>query len=114
MASRANAYRVILTHFSQRYPKLPPGIEGPAAATAAVAFDDMRVPLVALPDLPMLLPVLLCALGDGEREGEQADPAVPAGEEGLQGHQSDSSSDERNSRGVEGPPVLPQHIRFDD
>ena len=114
MASRANAYRVILTHFSQRYPKLPPGIEGPAAATAAVAFDGMRVPLVTLPDLPTLLPVLLCALGDGEQEREHADAAAPAGEEGPQGQQSDSSPDESDSRGVEGPPLLPQHIRFDD
>ena len=105
---------MILTHFSQRYPKLPPGIEGPAAATAAVAFDGMRVPLVTLPDLPMLLPVLLCALEDGEQEREHADAAAPVGDEGLQGQQSDNSSDERISGGVEGPPVLPQHIRFDD
>lgn len=56
----SGAYRTILTHFSQRYPKLPPGLDTEAAATAgvAVAFDGMRVPLTALPDLPQLLPVL--------------------------------------------------------
>lgn len=56
----SGAYRTILTHFSQRYPKLPPGLETEAVATAgiAVAFDGMRVPLTALSDLPQLLPVL--------------------------------------------------------
>ena len=62
----SGAYRTILTHFSQRYPKLPPGLETEAAATAgiAVAFDGMRVPLLALQDLPQLLPVLQQAWGE--------------------------------------------------
>ena len=71
------AYRTILTHFSQRYPRLPPGLDMEAAATAAiaVAFDGMRVPLTSLPDLPQLLPVLQHAWGEAavlEHAGSQA------------------------------------------
>lgn len=94
---RMGAYRCILTHFSQRYPKWPEGLAqpgqaargaadptdptaqqaagpgaGPAAgATAAVAFDGMRVPLVLLPVLPTLMPAVQAALADAEEEEEQ-------------------------------------------
>lgn len=70
------AYRCILTHFSQRYPKWPEGVsEAPAggrghsvpsssAGRAAVAFDGMRVPLTLLPVLPALMPAVQAALED--------------------------------------------------
>lgn len=64
LAQESQAYRTILTHFSQRYPKLPPGLADLPTESCCVAFDGMRVPLVALPDLPMLLPVLQVTFGD--------------------------------------------------
>ncbi len=85
------AYRCILTHFSQRYPKWPEGVgqppraEGnaptdgvaptqPAPAMAAVAFDGMRVPLELLPALPALMPAVQAALAAvEEEEGEEED-----------------------------------------
>ena len=91
------AYRCILTHFSQRYPKWPEGLplatDAPpatptadpgtgngtsavmpavaAGATAAVAFDGMRVPLALLPVLPALMPAVQAALADVEEQEEQ-------------------------------------------
>lgn len=64
------AYRTILTHFSQRYPKFPEGLpaEGPAASTTAIAFDCMRVPLAALPLLPTLRPAVEYVLASEEAE----------------------------------------------
>ncbi|KAG5184962.1 beta-lactamase-like protein [Tribonema minus] len=62
VAQRMGAHRTILTHFSQRYPKLPvlpPSCYG-ADATALIAFDYMRVPLPALSWLPQMLPALQC------------------------------------------------------
>lgn len=70
VAERSNAYRTILTHFSQRYPKLPSGLEALDTSKAAVAFDGMRVPLICLPDLHRLLPVL--QLGFGELQDADA------------------------------------------
>ena len=92
------AYRCILTHFSQRYPKWPEGLgqpgagaaagggaPGPAAAAAAlevaaaVAFDGMRVPLALLPALPALMPAVQAALADAEEDdGEAAAEGEPA------------------------------------
>ena len=56
VALAMGAYRVILTHFSQRYSKTPVGLHaaGSAANTAMIAFDGMSVPLTLLPDLPKL------------------------------------------------------------
>ena len=56
VAEHMEAYRVILTHFSQRYPKVPQ-IETDkwASARVAVAFDHMTVGLQMLPWLPFLL-----------------------------------------------------------
>ena len=79
------AYRCILTHFSQRYPKWPEGVpqgqqEGSAAsAAAAVAFDGMRVPLALLPILPALMPAVQAALADVE----EAPAEEGAAEEGV-------------------------------
>ncbi|GAB4817494.1 hypothetical protein N2152v2_004540 [Parachlorella kessleri] len=76
VAQAMGAYRTILTHFSQRYPKFPEGLpaEGPAAATTAIAFDGMSVPLAALPLLPQLRPAVeyvLASEGPGEEVEEQ-------------------------------------------
>ena len=70
VATNMRAYRTILTHFSQRYAKLPAGIdlEGPAASAAMIAFDGMTVALQQLPDLPALLPAVAAALGPPQTE----------------------------------------------
>lgn len=51
----AKAYSTILTHFSQRYPKIPV-IDGNFSGHVSVAFDLMSVTLADLPRLPTLVP----------------------------------------------------------
>lgn len=83
------AYRTILTHFSQRYPKFPEGLpqEGPAAASTAIAFDGMCVPLAALPLLPVLRPAVEYVLASEEEaeEGTGAGAGPEAGGGRVQG-----------------------------
>ncbi|KAK7261793.1 hypothetical protein RIF29_28113 [Crotalaria pallida] len=57
MGDSANAYRIILTHFSQRYPKIPVFDESHMHKTC-VAFDMMSINLADLPVLPKVLPYL--------------------------------------------------------
>ena len=100
-AQRMGAYRCILTHFSQRYPKWPEGVGTGAAdpaqaadpvqaggqaraqadggARAAVAFDGMRVPLALLPALPALMPAVRAALADAEEAAEAEQEAGAGG-----------------------------------
>ncbi|KAJ3694530.1 hypothetical protein LUZ60_010010 [Juncus effusus] len=59
----AGAYRVILTHFSQRYPKIPVLDEVDTDKTC-IAFDLMSVNLADLPVLPKVLPYLKCLFKD--------------------------------------------------
>ena len=82
VGSRMGAWRVVLTHFSQRYPKLPDVRE--AAANTIVAFDNMRVPFSLLPQLPQLTPALVSLLRD-ELGGDEAGPANfgPSGAAGV-------------------------------
>ena len=60
------AYCTVLTHFSQRYPKLPQGLPEDGSCAVFVAFDGMRLPLSLLPALPLLLPALRAALTKAE------------------------------------------------
>ncbi|XP_024394982.1 tRNase Z TRZ3, mitochondrial isoform X2 [Physcomitrium patens] len=53
----AGVYRTILTHFSQRYPKIPVFDDSYTSQTC-IAFDMMSVNLADLPLLPSLLPAL--------------------------------------------------------
>ncbi|KAE9467863.1 hypothetical protein C3L33_00244, partial [Rhododendron williamsianum] len=53
----AGVYRIILTHFSQRYPKIPVFDETHMHKTC-IAFDLMSVNLADLPVLPRILPYL--------------------------------------------------------
>ena len=59
-ATAMGAYRTVLTHFSQRYSKVPVGLQTAgdaaedAAKTAIIAFDGMSVPLTLLLELPRL------------------------------------------------------------
>jgi ribonuclease Z len=47
----AGVYRVILTHFSQRYPKIP-NVDEVDVDKTCIAFDLMSVNLADLPALP--------------------------------------------------------------
>ena len=69
------AWRVVLTHFSQRYPKLA-DVRGAATRTAVVAFDLMTMPLRLMPVLPTLTPALLSVFA--EELDEEGGVAVPA------------------------------------
>ncbi|KAJ8756216.1 hypothetical protein K2173_024763 [Erythroxylum novogranatense] len=53
----AGAYRMILTHFSQRYPKIPVFDDNHMHKTC-IAFDMMSVNIADLPMLPRVLPYL--------------------------------------------------------
>ena len=55
--AKAGAYRTLLTHFSQRYPKIPV-MDASFADSTAIAFDMMTLNLADLPALPTLLPAL--------------------------------------------------------
>ncbi|XP_062087542.1 tRNAse Z TRZ4, mitochondrial-like [Humulus lupulus] len=57
VGNSAEAYRIILTHFSQRYPKIPVFDETHMHNTC-IAFDMMSVNLADLPVLPRVLPYL--------------------------------------------------------
>jgi len=54
---KAMAFRTLLTHFSQRYPKIPVFGESFQSCTS-IAFDMMRVNLADVPRLPTILPAL--------------------------------------------------------
>ena len=58
------AWRVILTHFSQRYPKLTDLRASRSAAAAVIAFDQMSAPLRLLSWMPRLTPALQCLFAD--------------------------------------------------
>ncbi|KAM6595020.1 hypothetical protein CsatA_002723 [Cannabis sativa] len=57
VGNAAGAYRIILTHFSQRYPKIPVFDETHMHNTC-IAFDMMSVNVADLPVLPRVLPYL--------------------------------------------------------
>lgn len=57
VGSSAGAYRIILTHFSQRYPKIP-SFDEIDLGKASIAFDLMSVNFADLPILPRILPYL--------------------------------------------------------
>ncbi|XP_004486765.1 tRNase Z TRZ3, mitochondrial isoform X2 [Cicer arietinum] len=57
MGEAANVYRIILTHFSQRYPKIPV-FDKTHMHKTCVAFDMMSINIADLPVLPKVLPYL--------------------------------------------------------
>jgi len=79
VGARMGAWRVLLTHFSQRYPKLTDVGGGLPAAGAILAFDLMSVPFRLLPALPRLTPALLCLFADElASAGDATDATVGA------------------------------------
>lgn len=71
VGTSAGAYRVVLTHFSQRYPKVPVFNEADMQRTC-IAFDLMTVNLADLPMLPKFLPYLK-VLFRNEMVGDESD-----------------------------------------
>ncbi|KAE8674119.1 lissencephaly-1-like protein [Hibiscus syriacus] len=57
VGNSAGAYRIILTHFSQRYPKIPVFDQTHMHKTC-IAFDMMSINITDLPVLPRVLPYL--------------------------------------------------------
>ncbi|KAI3411546.1 Ribonuclease Z [Psidium guajava] len=57
VGASAGVYRIVLTHFSQRYPKIPVFDEADMHKTC-VAFDLMSINIADLPMLPRVLPYL--------------------------------------------------------
>ncbi|OMO66621.1 zinc phosphodiesterase ELAC protein 2-like protein [Corchorus olitorius] len=57
VGNSAGVYRIILTHFSQRYPKIPVFDEAHMHKTC-IAFDMMSINIADLPVLPKVLPYL--------------------------------------------------------
>ncbi|OMO64527.1 zinc phosphodiesterase ELAC protein 2-like protein [Corchorus capsularis] len=53
----AAAYRIILTHFSQRYPKVP-ALDEISMQKTCIAFDFMSINIADLPVLPKVIPYL--------------------------------------------------------
>jgi len=53
----AGVYRIILTHFSQRYPKIPV-FEETHMHNVCIGFDMMSINVADLPVLPRVLPHL--------------------------------------------------------
>jgi ribonuclease Z len=74
----AGAYRTILTHFSQRYPKAPV-FDDHYTERTAVAFDLMRVDMKSLPRLPSLLPAVRALFPDDREEEDEEDKAQEEG-----------------------------------
>ncbi|XP_072965957.1 tRNAse Z TRZ4, mitochondrial-like [Typha angustifolia] len=74
VGTSAGAYRIILTHFSQRYPKIPVFDETDMHKTC-IAFDLMSVNLADLPVLPNVLPYLK-VLFRNEMMADESDDAL--------------------------------------
>ncbi|KMS95093.1 hypothetical protein BVRB_012540 [Beta vulgaris subsp. vulgaris] len=67
VGTSAGAYRIILTHFSQRYPKIP-SFDEINLEKACIAFDLMSVNLADLHLLPRILPYLKLLFRDDVTE----------------------------------------------
>lgn len=69
IGAQSGAYRTILTHFSQRYPKIPK-IDKSFLTTTCIAFDLMSINLKDLPQLPSHVPAATLLCKDVSEEGE--------------------------------------------
>lgn len=79
-------HRTVLTHFSQRYPRVPGGIDAwalPLRCRPAIAFDGMLLPLAALPALPHVMPPLALALGEPPQQPTAAVAGLALEEENV-------------------------------
>lgn len=78
----AGVFRTILTHFSQRYPKIPVFDDSYTSRTC-IAFDMMSVNLADLPLLPSLLPALKLLFKDDLASMEEDKDGADDKEEAL-------------------------------
>jgi len=69
IGKKMRAKFILLTHFSQRYSKVPK-INGDLEQNVGIAFDNMRVSLGDLPKLPMMYPVLKSMFAESYEEME--------------------------------------------
>lgn len=76
VGSSAGAYRILLTHFSQRYPKIPVVDETHMHKTC-IAFDLMSINLADLPVLPRVLPYFKLLFKD-EMPVDESDDVIDA------------------------------------
>lgn len=121
IATEMGAYRTVLTHFSQRYPKLPPGLETWGPANAIAAFDGMTVPLKCLEDLPLMLPALQAALREVDESAAEAQEGLAQPETGSEAvnpvsHLGGSAVREHGHEEAENEPNRrrgPTHVRFE-
>lgn len=74
IGNSVGAYRIILTHFSQRYPKIPVLDEKHMHKTC-IAFDLMSVNVADLSVLPKVLPYLTLLFRD-EMMVDESDDVV--------------------------------------
>ena len=83
-----NAYRVVLTHFSQRYPRLTDvRSQRGGESRAVIAFDQMSIPFELMRDLPSLTPAYLCLFSHEARnqQGDEDDAGGKGGGGGGKG-----------------------------
>ncbi|KAL4253032.1 RNase Z family protein [Abortiporus biennis] len=84
IGTRMNAKNLLLTHFSARYPQIPPWLmEADTSATAArgptlaLAFDHAKIRIGDLPKLQAYLPAIHQSFDDTKEDGdEDIDPAM--------------------------------------
>ncbi|KAI9599548.1 beta-lactamase-like protein [Syncephalis fuscata] len=65
IGQRMNAYSILLTHFSQRYPRIPPLNYIPPRT--GFAFDMMRVAIRDLWKMPVMLPAVRALFPDNDK-----------------------------------------------
>lgn len=70
----AKAYMTMLTHFSQRYPKIPV-IDTSFSGRVGVAFDLMTIRLSDIPRLPLLTPAVKMLFEEQEPNAQAEDMA---------------------------------------
>lgn len=74
VGAAAGVYRIVLTHFSQRYPKIPI-FDGTHMHKTCIAFDLMSVNIADLPMLPRFLPYLKL-LFKNEMAGDESEDVL--------------------------------------
>ncbi|KAF8077273.1 hypothetical protein N665_1049s0007 [Sinapis alba] len=75
MGSSAGVYRIVLTHFSQRYPKIPV-IDESHMHNTCIAFDLMSINVADLQVLPKVLPYFKTLFKDEMVEEDADDVAI--------------------------------------
>lgn len=75
MGSSAGVYRIVLTHFSQRYPKIPV-IDESHMHNTCIAFDLMSINVADLQVLPKVLPYFKTLFKDEMVEEDVDDIAL--------------------------------------